>query len=166
MNKVVSFVLFAFLLLSFTSCGGQKMPDGMPPLHPTNITVTQAGQPLEGAVVNLVNADDPNYRWVIGGRTDARGICQVRTQGEFVGAPEGRFKVLIRKQINEGGNQPATPDPLGTSSTTEARTFDLVNLKYSRVDTTDLEIEISRGSNAEEFDVGEAVRVEFVPFGR
>jgi hypothetical protein len=173
MNKIAYLFLMACLLLSCISCGGPKRPDGMPPLHPTRIVITQAGELLEGATVTLVNIDDPSYRWIVGGVTDARGVCQVRTQGEFAGAPEGRYKVLVQRTItteSETRRQPMPEDAQAARAyyeqiAAEERSFDTVNLKYKQFDTTDLEIEITRGSNVKEFDVGEAVRQEFIPFG-
>jgi hypothetical protein len=149
------------------------MPDGMPPLHPTKITIKQEGSPLAGATVSLVNAADPHYRWVVGGRTDANGLCQINTHGQYPGAPEGKYKVIVYKTITLESETRQQPIPSDTQAArayydkiaTEEKSYDIVDIKYKKADTTDLEIEIKRGSNIQEFDVGRAVKQEFIPFG-
>lgn len=160
-----SFFLTAFLLLSFVSCGGQKKPDGMPPLHPTKITIVQENGPLEGATVTLVNADDPRFRWVVGGVTDAQGICQLKTHGNYQGVPVGKYKVLVQKSYSTGGSEPSGVPQPASVNTPEVKWFDTVDLKYKTVNTTDLEIGIKQGSNVQEFNVGAAVVEEIKPLG-
>ena len=50
-----AFVLAA--LAAAVGCG-PKLPDGMPKLNPTTITVIQDGKPLEGAMVSMKPVDE------------------------------------------------------------------------------------------------------------
>ena len=71
----------------------------MPDLYKTTIVVTQNGAPLADAALSL-QSDDPSLKWAVGGKTDASGVCVVKTtyaNFSAPGSPEGTFKVQLRK---------------------------------------------------------------------
>ncbi len=82
-------------------CGGAAPPDGLPELHPFELSVSQGGTPVEGVSVQLVPEDRANSRWACGGATDAEGKVFVKTLGKFEGAPAGSYKVTFYKAILE-----------------------------------------------------------------
>jgi 5-hydroxyisourate hydrolase-like protein (transthyretin family) len=117
----------------------------LPPLVPVRITITQDGTPLADAAVTLINNDTSLSRWVVGGRTDASGVCNVCTQGKYSGAPHGSFKVLVRKEESEIVND-------------EQNFYDVVEEKYKTVLTTDLTLEVPNSGATQTFDVGKAIK--------
>ncbi len=152
-------------------CLGQKTPPDMPKLQPTKITITQEGAPCVGASVQLLKKDDLTYKWLPGGVTDAMGVCVVKTQGQYNGAPEGDFTVVVRKTVrNESETRKNTPEPTDPAEAKEwikkvaeeEKEFDYVDLKYKKVDTSDLTITITSGKNEATFEVGPAVEIENV----
>ena len=48
-------------------------------------------------MVSLIPEDDALQQWSISGTTDASGVTAISTNGEFVGAPAGKYKVVVRK---------------------------------------------------------------------
>ena len=164
-------VVFVTILLFFVSCSKTQKPADLPELFPTTITIVQEGQPVEGATVNLLPVE--NSKWFAGGKTDAQGVCHVRTQGKYDGAPGGKFNVVVYKTItleSATRKQPVPSDPVEATAyykkvAQEEQSFDHIDLKYKKPTTTDLKIDITPGKNAETFDVGKPVNIEFVPFG-
>jgi hypothetical protein len=148
------------LILLATGCG-QKLPDGMPPLHPTTLTFTQGGVPLADAGVTLFAQEPANAQWSLGGTTDSRGMLRVQTQG-FNGAPAGNFKIVVSKVETEdtGERIEITDHDAPRPTTNNSKSFYLVDAKYRSVGTTDLTLEVKAGKNAETFDLGTAVREE------
>ena len=119
-------------LVIIAGCGGPKRPEGMPELYKTTITVTQAGTPLVDAMVNLKLADNSQSQWYSGGATDANGVVIVSTQGDFPGAPAGKYKVLVSKVTTE--DNPNNPE--------QRLTFEMVEPQYANFAKTPLEIEV------------------------
>lgn len=144
----------ASLLVSL-GCVGKKKPDGLPELYPTIITITTEGNPLEGASVVLMPSD-PDNRWAAAGITDSSGKAVIRTYAQFLGAPEGKFKVCVTKTYTDPSiplPRPGEPGPLPPS-------YELVNPKFGRPDKTDFEMEVVAGKkNTETFDVGKEVKI-------
>jgi hypothetical protein len=158
------------LLIFLTSCGGEPRPKDMPALHSTTVTITQDGSPLADAVVTFVSGDSSTSKWAVGGRTDSQGVCNVKTQGTFAGAPVGKYKVCVTK-IEETESQTEKgpkPDPNDMDAlnkyhaqvAAEKKSFDVVDEKYKLAVTSDLEIEVVAGSNNQKFDVGKAIKKE------
>ena len=151
-------------LASAVGCG-PKLPDGMPKLNPTTITVIQDGQPLAEAMVTL-KAVDESSKWTSGGMTDAKGVATIVTHGQYKGVPAGKYKVAVAKTLGEG--TPPPPSPIDAESAriyqeyvdsgATYEEFFVVAEEYRLVDTTPLEVEVVDGSNDLKVDVGEAVR--------
>ncbi len=159
--------LAASLLLA-VGCGGQKTPPDMPKLQPTTIVITQEGAPVEGASVQLVKPDDLNYKWLAGGVTDAQGRCEIKTHGQYKGAPEGEFAVIVYKTtVAESETRKNVPQPSDTKEAmawnekvaSEEVATDEIDQKYKKADTTDLRITVKSGKNEETFDVGAKVSI-------
>lgn len=178
MNPIIMripFVPVIVLLACFSvSCNRTPRPADLPDLYDTKITITQDGKPLEGATVSLLR-EDLNTKWATGGKTNASGVCTIRTQGSYPGAPEGKYKVAVYKKLTQESPTRQTPMPSDPKEadeyyrkiSEEEKTFDLVDLKYKSGGSSGLTLEVSKGAKNEfTFDVGPEVKTEFIPFGK
>lgn len=151
-------------LVATVGCGGKPKPEGMPELIPATIVVTQDGAPLTDATVTLVDVDG-NCKWAVGGKTDAKGRAALRTHGDYVGVPEGVFKVGVTKvdiQVKEGavdeeGNplQP-TPEQLKNPALLDARfveTTSVVPAEYEDAQNSPLEVTFSKSTKEAAVDI-------------
>lgn len=169
-NNKVSLLAAVILLLSaiLSSTGGcskQKRPDGMPPLQPCTISVTQDGKPLEGATIRLYSDD---VKFHVSGKTDASGKAVMLTHGEFKGAPESHYKVVVSKEEKEF-IEPASITEARKKAQEKGEVFEEPNLpfnfysyvegKYTSKDTTPLEITVSKGKNTQTFEAGKSERL-------
>ena len=156
-----SFVsLTAVILLS--GCGGPPRPTDLPRLYPCTVTVTQDGKPLTEAIVRLVSTD-PSFKWTVFAQLDASGTGKVFTQGLYLGAPEGDYKVVISKE--ETVSEPMGPPVVRqgefgeeTFTPTAQTVFSLVEKDYADAATTPLSITIGKKGNDQKFDCGKPVR--------
>lgn len=142
-----------FLIFALPGCSKSDKPEGFPDLYPCEIKIVQDGAPLEGANVTLVGG----ATWAVGGGTNAGGVAKIHTHGKFDGAPVGKYKVLVTKNVTEGA---PTPEQLNDPSYSGdgGSTYNTVDKKFGTQTTTPLEIEITPGSNSETFDVEKAVK--------
>ena len=129
-------------------CSGEKRPPDLPKLYPVTLTITMDGQPLEDALVNLYTEDQSISKWTVGSTTNAEGKAVIVTHGQFRGAPEGKFKVCVRKvelegeqQILENSQSGLVVDSPGVG-TGMPKTIEHVDPKFGSRATTTLEIEI------------------------
>ncbi len=91
---------FVVVLASAILVGCSGKPSGFPKVSPCKITVTNGSEPIEGVDVALI-PDEPISGVIVGGKTDATGVCVVNTtfaNFSAPGAPEGSFKVQLRKE--------------------------------------------------------------------
>ncbi|MDO5552824.1 MAG: hypothetical protein Q4G68_03605 [Planctomycetia bacterium] len=171
-------ILLTFLASVFLGCGSNSLPDGMPPLKPFDITITQEGAPLEGATVFLHSNAVP---YVIAGKTDATGKAALSTQS-YRGVPDGEFKVVVVKEVATPSKYGETapggePKPGEDPEVANARAYEewtanrekeyrpthcYVARKYGTEETTDLTVTTS-GSSSATLDVGPAVDELFFP---
>ena len=170
-------VLFA-LTLSFSGCGGEQLPPGMPKLYPATLTVMQDGKPLAGARVTMMNTD-PEVNWPTGGTTDNNGVIRLMTMGRYNGAPAGTYRVYVSKI-----EMPEIPDILRSDppSGPDGRPDQDVRQEYNRLvreinensfyvvdpkfaltpgneGSTGLEVEIAPSNFRVTVDVSPAVRI-------
>ena len=157
-------LLILLSLITLLGCTRQSVPDGLPKLVPVTLTITQEGTPLAGAIVSVV---DPGggIQFMVGGTTDVNGSVVLHTHGLYKGAPLGKFKVRVVK--TEADQPPADlppPPPLGTKEfeayrkqLDKLKTYMLVEKRYTQLNTTPLELEIT-GPLTTTLDVGKAVR--------
>ncbi|MDR0871219.1 MAG: DUF4198 domain-containing protein [Planctomycetaceae bacterium] len=158
-------LIFLLLCLISTGCG-QKMPDGMPKLRPVSVTVMQEGKPLADAAVSLRYPDAAAGNWAIGGQTDANGIAQLFTNG-YAGAPLGKFKVVLFKEIEEGMEEynkaMAAAMESGNSSAAKkvkVKIWSCVKPEYNDASKTPLEVEITADTKTLSLDAGQAVSIQ------
>ena len=156
---------FIFLaLLIFCGCGGKKKPADLPLLHPCKITVIQDGKPLEGATVSLTAQGTP-LRFTTAAITDKQGVAVIKTDIDWPGAPEGKYKVCIKKVVapktDSTENAPSDPAQYAEYQKKLAESSDLtmsyVDSKYLRPRTSPVEIEVKPGGFEDTVDVGPAV---------
>lgn len=166
--------LFAFFgavaLAAVVGCGGPKKPADLPDLYPVKITVIQDGKPLEGASV-MLNDPELKVRFTMGGKTNAQGVAEIKTDAQFPGAPVGKFKVTVAKE-----DVPELPPELQGAQPTDpaeraefdrklaehsASICDTVDLKFKRMNTTPEEVEVTTSGAEKTVDVGERVDVPF-----
>ena len=166
-QNICAALVLAFFSFSLGGCGGEKLPDGMPKLHPTVITVIQDGSPLEGAAVALISAD-PSNSWSSTGLTDAAGKAEVRVQGTYAGAVPGKYYILITKSETDPSKLVAPnpdTDPQGYSRYMEEsakevlNSYSLIDAKYGRISADAETLEVIAGKNEKTVDVGAAVRI-------
>jgi hypothetical protein len=148
-------------LLLFIVAGGcqrgPEKPPNLPPLLPLKVTVLQKGTPVPGAFVRLLPPDS-NMPWSCGATTDANGIAAVKTIGEFDGAPEGDYKVLISKLELSKATGTDLSNLDAPAKTQASEDVNLIDPKYSRPNTTPLEVKVAEGNSEATFDVGAPVR--------
>ena len=160
-----------------TACNGEKRPAGIPQQFPTTVVVKQEGKPLDKATVTFyaVEENSPNAAWAIVGTTDATGSAQMAVNGKYKGSPAGKFKVTIIKTETEKpveippGPDPAV-DPKGygewrikykvDQDVPPLKSWTFVDSKYTRVETTPLEVEVKPEPNTIDIDAGKAMKVE------
>ena len=137
---------------------GQKLPDGMPPLYPLTLTVTQQDEPFPDASVSLV-ASDSTRKWTCGGMTEADGTLVVFTHGKYRGVPADKYKVTVDCVISEPPRpKNATMEELDAHAR-NSKSFRIVPLEYTDRATTHLEIEVVKGTNRLKIDVPEKVKI-------
>lgn len=88
-----------FLLAVATLVGCSGKPSGFPSVKPCTITVTDGSAPVEGVEIALIPAQTMSGV-IVGGKTDATGVCVVNTTfANFAapGCPAGEFTVTLKK---------------------------------------------------------------------
>jgi len=155
--------MLSILLLSLITvigCKDSSRPKDLPTLYRTKITILQDGKGLEGAAVNLI--PEIQSKWSVGGLTDANGICSLRTHGQFDGAPEGKYQVLVKKVVTELPEvTPNTPKTIDGHPILLGTDYALVAPEFSDAKRSTFSIEVSnKEKNEETFDVGSAVKIK------
>jgi len=175
-NRAVFTWMGLFAALFFVGGCGSEVPSDLPKLHPTVITITQGGQPLEGALVTMIAEETGG--WACAGKTDSAGRAVIKTNGMYNGAPEGTYKVTIVKQERDWGEDPYAdaPDPsspeygpwytanrekIAEAERRPTVTYDLVDPQFSSAARTTLEVTITSGRNQHNLDVGDTARTEY-----
>jgi hypothetical protein len=161
-NKLTTWfiILFPYFGFALTGCDNQSKPDGFPKIYPVTITVTQEGKPFPDAQISLEPADG-SKNWSVGGKSDQAGKVILRTYGKFDGAPLGKYKVVILKEINEGMDtyyEALNRGDNNAASKVNVSIFSLVEAKYNSALTTPIEIEITPNQKTFEIDAGSAVK--------
>ena len=158
--------LFAVALVIGCSSGRER-PKDLPRLYPAKLTITQEGAPLEDATVTL-HSTDPNFRWSVGGSTDAQGVVVLNTNGFYEGVPLGTYKIAISRVVRTGPPIPHVSE-LPDDEIARARVFaeidrqtrltQVVDPLYRDANKTLLEWEVVGGKNEATFDVGKPVDI-------
>lgn len=139
-------VTVSILMTVIPSCHrGPLKPDGLPATCPCVITITQAGVPLEDAMVQMYPKKDGERSWATAGITQKDGNAKMWTYAQWEGAPPGAYKITVTKCVTEG-------------AAGKEIVYSLVDQKYSDRKTSGLEIEVVNGRNTKSFDVGASVK--------
>ncbi len=156
MHKRVWYCLFLVSAVSILGCG-QKCPDNFPDIFPCVIRLTQENQPLEGATVVLNSSSPELNRWAVSGISDAEGSVVLKTNGKYIGAPEGEFTVTVTKEeiIYKGGEKIVD----GEKIQAKPEKFSLVEQIYNQPETSSLKVKIEKKKNQIELNVGKKVRI-------
>ena len=137
------FVAVAVLFLP--GCSGENQPADMPRLYPIEITVIAEGAPVENAGIGL-HSMTPDFKWTVGGITDAQGKAVIVTHGRYIGAPEGEYAVTVEKVESERYDPENPPLTIRIYSHTQP--------EYTDPEKTPLRITVTRKSRSEALDVG------------
>lgn len=137
----------AFLLLA-SGCFQNPKPEGLPDLVPFQLKIEQEGKPLQDASVQLV-ADE--CQWAVTGNTDTQGIAVIASHGQYLGAPQGKFKVVLRKSETD---EKISPD----RKTKTIKIYSLVEPRFSDPSTTSLEVTVDKKTTSVNLDAGKIVR--------
>ncbi|MDR2706746.1 MAG: carboxypeptidase-like regulatory domain-containing protein, partial [Planctomycetaceae bacterium] len=132
-------------------------PKDLPRLYSGTITITQQNVPLAGASVFLTPTD--GSKWNAGGTTDAKGKAILYTLGRYKGVSAGNYKVTVDKYEigSEKPNAEAIYRKTGNYPVPDAYSF--VDLKYTDLDKTPLNVVISEKNQSFSFDLGPNVHV-------
>jgi len=153
-------VVLCLYVIALVGCRKEQRPDGMPPLVPCEISVTQDGNPLDGATVGLVAEKDASGKvWLVNGHTGPNGVAVIKTYGRFTGAPINKYKVTVFKEETEKVG-PVYIDKDTGREKQETHYYHLVEPALAMADTSTLELEVVKGTKRYTVDVGKAVRVE------
>ena len=165
----ITIVLAIAVLCFCVGCDkGPQKPKDMPDLFPCVITITQGNVPLEGALVVLTPKSGVSNGWSTDGVTNAKGVVELKTHGDFKGVPPGEFLVLVTKTelspSDLGDIAPTDPvkyEEWHLGKLAEKRiTYRLVKPEFGNAKTTPHSITISKESNKATFDVGEPIKEE------
>lgn len=157
-------ILLMTFLVALGCTQGPTRPADMPPLYPCQIKVIQDGKPLEGAKVHLT-ADGASVRFTTAGVADKNGIAVIKTDIDWAGVPEGKFKVCVSKLLipEADASQEMPKDPaeqLAYRKKLEDQsspTKSVVDKKFLRPHTTPITIDVNKSGVNETVDVGAAV---------
>lgn len=122
------------LFLSLCACS-EKSPKGPETLSTVVVSgvVTLKGKPLADASISMHHSEG---KVAPRGVSDASGAFVISTYGDKDGAPVGQYKVTVSqsvaKEISPGVLAPIPTEGIKTA----------VPLKYERVDTTDITVEV------------------------
>ena len=150
------------ICVAITGCNKSNRPADLPKLYKCQLTFKQDGVPMENANI-IFYSTDPSFKWSVGGSTDARGGVDIVTHGQFFGAPEGSYKIVISKteSVQEGPVRELPPD-VDPASIMQAAgmlsVYTFVEKQYADVETTPLTITIAKGKNTQEYECGKAIR--------
>ena len=151
-NTTTTLFSIAFLVLFVGGCAPSNRPPGMPVLHPASITITQEGKPVSDVSIRLV-PDTPS-EWLVSSMTNDSGTAPLVTYGQFPGAPEGKYKVVLSKTVLE-----EVEPSRDAESSAVMDIYSVIAVEYTKPETTTLEITIGKKRNAETFEIGAPVRV-------
>ncbi len=145
------------VLLATVGCKDQSRPEDLPEGVECIVSVVQGGQPLVDAMITFVPQDEANKKYSPSGQTGENGDAEMKTYG-YPGVAPGKYKVLVWKDIEEGGKTNVNKET-GEESYTGGKEFRTVDPKFFDASTTTLEIDVVDKMEKVVFDVGKAVKV-------
>lgn len=150
-----------FVIGMISGCRDASRPADLPKLQPCTLTFTQEGKPLAGAIISLEPVDKSS-KWSVTSITDESGTAKIVTHGQFPGAPEGDYIIVITKEENEQEKSDRKVyDDLGNEIDAGGMisTFTCVEKEYTDAKTSPLKYAVIKGKNTREFECGKAIRV-------
>ena len=97
---------------------------------------------------------DTPSEWPVSSVTNDSGTAILVTYGQFPGAPEGTYKVVLSKTVYE--EIEAATDEYSSAA---VDVYSVIAAEYTEAETTPLTMTIKRGRNTQSFELGEPVRV-------
>lgn len=159
MKRYFAFASLVVCVFLMSGCHRVELPEGLPQPQPTILTFTQAGQPLADAQITLVPSDMSLIKFVMGGTTDAKGILDVYTMGNYRGVPAGDYSVVVTKNRDYYGEYEGQtkPDDMDTKEWGDLLlankvTIHIVGEEYADASTTPFKITVKNGKNEFKFD--------------
>lgn len=144
--KMMAVLAFFFLSAAFPGCRGPKI-DGLVPVRGT---VTYRGKPLEGATVGFSPKEfRPGDRIGVG-RTDAKGLFELRTIGEPGVLPNDYLVFVVKNAVvpaspSKGGGKPDAGGPSGPPRPGKGdRIESRIPKRYGNAKTSGLEWTVGR----------------------
>jgi hypothetical protein len=160
MRKIIYITLLIFVA-TVIGCGDKSRPSDLPPLYSCTVTVTQDGQPLEGASIRFDPIEPADAKYQAAAVSGADGTAQMKTYG-FQGTPIGKYKVIVTKIVSESTEYKLN-ESTGKEEPVNSKRYRLVEPQFTSAETTPHEIEITGKEKnvTKTFDVGKAVK-EFI----
>ncbi|MDR1493169.1 MAG: hypothetical protein LBT05_10660 [Planctomycetaceae bacterium] len=159
MKKILLVFQLLLCIALIVGCG-TKRPPGFPTLVGCVLTIQyEDGSPVDKAIVSLAPEDAELRQWSISGTTNASGVVNIRTNGDFAGAPAGKYKVVVRKtEAITTGEKDVYGDPITGSRA-------LVAEEFSNSQKTPLSLEIGSSSVKETLKVKKGDSVNPISLG-
>ncbi|MDR1268941.1 MAG: carboxypeptidase-like regulatory domain-containing protein [Planctomycetaceae bacterium] len=160
MRKIIYITLSIFVSI-IAGCGDKSRPSDLPPLYSCTVTVTQDGQPLEGATIRFDSVDSAGAKYQAAAVSGADGTASMKTYG-VQGSPVGKYKVVVTKIVSESTEYKLN-ESTGKEEPVNSKRYRFVEPQFTSAETTPLEIEITGNEKnvIKTFDVGKAVK-EFI----
>ena len=172
MKRSFTFTVVLTLLLAIVvGCRRNKLPQGLPPLHPCSVTIMMDGAPLAEANVTFFLTDVDSGKWSSAGVTDENGKTDLWVRGKYPGTPAGHYKVTVSKSEEELDEHLfaqlermniATDDANENAKMSAANKIkatvqmEQVAEEFTDVETTPLETDVKKWKNALTLDVPSA----------
>lgn len=133
------------LLLMVLACAMAGCGDGRPALFPARGRVEfTSGQPVRNASIEFVpRSGGPSPR----ARIDAQGRFELGTYASADGAPAGEYRVVVVQPLPPEIGRAASK--LGEEHAQHASSVQVVSVKHSSVETTEIELQVEPDSDNE-----------------
>ncbi|MDR0327861.1 MAG: carboxypeptidase-like regulatory domain-containing protein [Planctomycetaceae bacterium] len=124
---------FLLAVISIAGCSNRvSRPNDLPELHPCTFTITQDGDPLDGAYVSLIPMEETNAKYQTSSVTNHEGKAAFATYG-FNGVPAGKYKVCVRKVVGEEDGEYQAVEPLYSDAEYTPHEIEITGKKMSAV---------------------------------
>ena len=148
LTRIACFLVLLLPIVAAVSCG-QKLPPrpaGMPnPVPCTIIVQDESGSPIDKALVVL--RPDDGGQWAASGATDSAGRAAVKTDGLYVGAVPGKYKVTVAK------TEMIPTGQMSEEGTETVQVNVLIDPIFSKPTTTPFSLEVGAEGATETFKV-------------
>ncbi|MDO5552532.1 MAG: Ig-like domain-containing protein [Planctomycetia bacterium] len=166
LNQIRSTSLIGLTLFAiFFGCS--QAPEGVPRRFATTVTVTDAGQPIEDALVLFCPRNNEGIL-IISGKSNSNGVATITTsRGSWIGkgAPEGEYIVTVTKEVEIP--EWKTPAEIAQMTPPEAEKYNrektekrnalprIIPQPLTSTETSPCSLTVTSGSNMMEIDVSQ-----------